>query len=401
MSNATTSTASKDQWLADLAHLGVRAERMSPTGFRRISVAGLQGLTELHRAPVLERQLPSPIQPGTDPRKVPDDVLVEAIRRHAMGLTVIEDPALRQEIDRRFDDFVFDVHAAEDIDVTRDRPLIINNNSIAAYNEVRIHPGGYIQITAPCNFRCQVLKKMGPEGSDAAAAYDIRVAGENGKDAKVDDDYWKAKNGADGEPWKERARDAHQDCAHGQPGENGQSGRDGLPGRVGDGGGRGRPAPEVVFRIGYLAHSVTALNQGGEGGRGGPGGRGGNGGAGQDGGRDAACGLYWQKGGAGGNGGNGADGADGGPGGDAGDGAKVVFHVQKQAGGAQVIAHDGEAPGGVGGEGGQVGRGGDAGVPGKHGASGRRGTNGKVQGKKGADGSRGRKGQTLINPPTV
>jgi hypothetical protein len=388
-------------WRESVQRLGLDPERVRRRSahFYQVIVRGLAANERLHQAPVLQDQVPSPLEHGNLDAASPER-LIQALRLHLMGMSVIRDPEVLRRVEE-YADITYNVYAAPDVDVTKDKPLLIDSgHAITTYGEVRLHPGGYIRVTVPCHFRCQVLRKVGGAAAGASeemTAADIRVLGQDGTDVKEDESYWTRKNGKNGNTGQ-----PGPDAVSCTPGGNGQPGGNGADGQPGDRGSNGGAAPEVAFTIRELQSSVSVLTCGGRGGNAGSGGRGGAGGSGGKGGAGRWCGAEWVRAGNGGQGGDGGNGANGGVGGDGGKGGTVVLRVEKLAPGVEILRLTPPSPAGRGADGGIpgiAGQGGEAGGPG--GGPGQNGRPGPKTGTRGGDGTTGAVGEIKVNPPTA
>lgn len=204
----------------------------------------------------------------------------------------------------------------EDIDVTRDIPLIAGNVS-EHYGTVTICYGGYIEFQGTGTFTAETLI-IEPGETEGMNRWNAHLV------------------------------------AAGIPGEAGEMWKDGKPG------GKGANA---VMKIKNLVGDAVACALGSEGGAGG---YGGNGGDGND-------GFGNGDGGSGGNGGKGGNGGDGGKG-------AVFSITWASENGSRIIPKEDFAPGGAGGnggEGGNPGKGGPGGSDGQSGLPGKKGDAGK------------------------
>lgn len=314
------------------------------------------------------------------------------IQDHVVGRRVLDD-SQALEIDRRQGSYLAEVLAAEDIEITEDKPLIIDGQHVVVtFGVVRIN-GGYIRITAPTHFQCQkLIKEKGSRES-----HDVFIMGDDGDPGE---------DGENGTPFSgaaSRGTNGSCGCCSSNPvdGGDGHDGRNGEDGhRSPAGGARGEHAPDVRITIySELASTISVLNQGGKGGDGGHGGDGANG---QQGGRGGAQACNKSRAGSGGDGGNGGNGGNGTNGGDGGNGAEIFITYPASSSGS-VTVRNGEAEGGRKGPGGRIGRGGQGGNSGegRGGFRGEKGTDGSSSGNDGEDGRSGSKGLAHVNGDTI
>ncbi|HEX8283766.1 MAG TPA: hypothetical protein VF588_10450 [Pyrinomonadaceae bacterium] len=322
--------------------------------------------------------------------KLPDALMRRHVVRHVLtGESVIEDPKVIKALEERVKTFHTFVQSAADITVTASNPLVINFSSIVLYGTVTVRDGGYIRITADCNFQCGALNNV------SGAPNMIQVLGVNGQDGQAGDPGQWGYTGLSGV-------DARCDCCGGRVAAGPTSGVVGSNGSVGGAaktvGGPGRSAPTVVFSVtDNLPRPIQFLNQGGDGGRGGDGGAGGQGGRGGNGGDGVQCGAMFCPGANGSRGGNGGNGGNASDGGEGGTGGRLSINVPA-AQISNVSVTLGLAPGGPRGTGGLLGRGGPGGAGGRYrGQTGPAGRPGDTNGNPGQPGKPGKKGSAILN----
>src|SRR5581483_7845644 len=120
-----------------------------------------------------------------DPSKAHNLRLKLAAVDHCLGISPITEQAVIDEAEKRFAVQPLYVYAAPDITVTPENPLIIDSTqSVVVYGRVTIVAGGYIEISVPCHFQCQVLEKVSQDGVASGAAYDFILRGKNGQTGK-------------------------------------------------------------------------------------------------------------------------------------------------------------------------------------------------------------------------
>lgn len=258
-----------------------------------------------------------------------------------------------------------EVHAAENLTISNESPLIINSEKVITdYKKVTVEQGGYIEISTECIFNCDSM-----EGETCK----FIVKGADGE---------KGSNGAHGSDGNDGIEgDAAQcDCCgtiprnDGGKGGKGTNGTDGADGMNGKDGGNG---PKVHINITNLNVNLVVVNRGGNGGDGGDGGNGGKGGDGGKGGTDKMCGSLKTNGGNGGDGGNGGNGGKAGSGGNGGNGGMVMLTYTSKVEGCTIL------PSCIGG------KGGNPGIPGSGGAA---GAAGKCGGRNSSPGTPGTPG---------
>jgi len=334
--------------------------------------------------------------------KSPPALLQRHITDYITGESAILDAEVIEALDQRVGYYFAHVSAQAKRIVTKEDPLLITSNTaIREFDEIEIRDGGYIKITVPCSFHCNVLTKTFSSKASSVAGqadqmYDVLVVGRSGAHAK---------DGNSPQPPAEaRAGDgAKCDCPNGgfigHPASNGSPGIDG--GKGGDAtapGEDGEDAPIVFFTVAKdLPKSISFLMQGGNGGTGGDGGNGAKGGKGGAGGAGIKCGVHFAQGALGGRGGKGGNGGNGSKGGDGGDGGKLTILVPDHQKG-NVIVTVGAAPGGAKGNRGIRGKGGDGGNAGPNGGQpGENGPPGDSDGQDYQPGKPGEKGSATVN----
>ncbi len=387
-------------WQKRVADLGIAPDQKHDG--RTPHISNTQSLHELARkvgAPMLQQSRPGVLKSVhlADPSKAHNLRLKLAAVDHCLGISPITEQAVIDEAEKRFAVQPLYVYAAPDITVTPEDPLLIDSTqSVTVYGHVTIVAGGYIKISVPCHFQCQVLQKVSPGNVAAGSAYDFIICGKDGLGGK------EGERGAEGTPGGAGAN-AQCDLAGGCIASNGQQGGNGgnaSNGNDGYDGFNGDDAPSVILSIGDLQSNVTLLNVGGNGGPGGRGGPGGKGGVGGAGGKDTTCWACQASGGNGGNGGNGGDGGHGGNGGNGGNGSYSIAYYKSNNSSA-ILVTNAQASGGEFGQGGSAGDGGDPGAAGGRNASGGQSGNAGKPGNRGFKGNSGAAGRVDINPPTL
>lgn len=335
------------------------------------------------------------------------DDRVKLLLRHRIIL-----PLLRKEIainrdkyEDVLDEIVYEttvlVYEGKDVIVSKDYPLIINDQSACTFfGKVTIKAGGYIAIRTNCVLRCDSIVAEKSDETDENGKIDkadqeghIRVIGADGTPGRHGEDGIKVEKAANGSGGTCDCCGgiAHDDAKNGS---DGTRGNDGTPGEAGTNG--AKPMDLVQIRITDLLSDLYIYNAGGKGGDGGKGGNGGNGGEGGDGGSGKVCGAEVGKSGSGGSGGTGGNGANGGKGGDGGKGSAVMVSVES-ANGHKVFEINVQSCGGTGGNPGANGAGGLGGKSGGSGGSaGNKGAGGTGTPVKGADGQKGDFGSITI-----
>ena len=285
------------------------------------------------------------------------------------------------------------VYEAEDVTVTKGKPLIIKDDGHGepfgvVFKKITVEPGGqiiwqgaqgslvakeliYQQPTGGITLE-SLLGGDGPEQNFVSIGADGGDGGNGGSPGKSPD----GPDGNAGANNKNSCSRQATDGTKGTDGANAGKGQDGGPG--GDGN-------EVNVTVDSITGTVFVGSGGGKGGKGGNGGRGGDGGKGGNGG----AGTSHCNAGAGKDGGKGGDGGLNGKGGDGGNGKNVYFTYK--SGSPNFVLKQATGSGGTGGTGGV---GGDGGKGGTNGGVG--GGSGKTQ-DAGGTGATGAPGQIFVN----
>jgi len=330
--------------------------------------------------------------------KIPEALVRRYVQEHITNARVFTNPKSVRALEKRVGRFFVHVQAVPgDRICTADDPIIVNaTNSITNYETITMANGGYIEISVPCVFEAQAIKKV-QGGTSPGRAYDVFVVGNAGKDA------------TDGvspvqPPQAPNGRNAKCDCCGGAVSQKATDGTNGATGTNGRDATTdatdGTPGPTVHFFIHDSfsgSGGLTFLNQGGNGGSGGRGGHGAKGGQGGNGGDGITCGGIFSTGGTGGRGGAGGVGGNGSNGKNGGRGGTLSITVPQPAA-RNMIVTNGRAPGGLAGAKGTFGAGGEGGKGGGHGGkNGGRGADGASDGKSGEPGSPGEQGSSFVN----
>jgi hypothetical protein len=352
-------------------------------------------------APVLHQPRQSVLKSVhlADPSKAHNLRLKRAAVDHCLGISPIQEQVVLDEAEKRFAVQPLYIYVAPDIVVTAQDPLIIDSTqSVTIYGHVQIVAGGYIQISVPCHFQCQVLQKVSPQHASSVidADYDFIL---RGKDGPAGNNGEAGALGTTGGGGARAECDLAGGCVQSE-GKSGGNGGNASNGNDGYDGFNGEDSPSVIISIGDLQSTVTLFNVGGSGGTGGRGGTGGKGGRGGSGGKDTIC---WACQASGGNGGNGGDGGSGGNGGNGGNGGSGGYSIAYYATGnsSAVLVTNGQSSGGEFGQGGASGPGGDPGAGGGRNASGGQSGNAGKPGNRGYKGNPGAAGNVDINPRTL
>jgi len=281
------------------------------------------------------------------------------------------------------------VFAAENVVVTRENPLIIedaegHDNPVSlVFGKVTIMPGGQIIWKTTGKLFCDSMEVVAGEsgqlGEDPTP--NLSSVGGNGGNGGNGSDGGKGNDGNDGQAGK----DNKNSCAQGAT--NGTDGTDGTDGSPGQDGAKGADGGPVNQDIGSMGGHYVLSSQGGNGGNGGKGGNGGDGGKGGKGGASTShCGA-----GKGGDGGNGGNGAMGGNGGNGGNGMSVYITY---SGGNPTFTN--VSRGGDGGTGGTAGNGGAGGASGTGSPPGTKGQKGSAS-DAATPGEAGKAGSVHVN----